>query len=217
MKVKHIVSEHKKGVKAHIYNKKATIKAQGTVPLYGPDKNDAKLKPVKVNEEQPGTMVGKVQQVKPDGTVDIQKPSGDTTTVQATALQPGDNNKLTMQVPKIQPGMEVDASKTIEEEPSGNPQMDALQKLLATAQQPWEQEQIKWRINNLQSQQDLAGEPGVSGPPVNAQGNLIPVLPPKEWMAKNPSIVKQLPNSALPPEMQRPGMLDRLKGLAGIK
>jgi len=282
MKVNQIVSEHKKGVRARIYNKKATTKAQGPVPLYGPEKNDAKLKPVKINEapgdlelinqvkalqqsnpqfaaelqakklslvrgigpdsqkhnaavmqqykmlvqkysgnsvqeEMPGQMVGKVQQVKPDGTVDIQKPSGDTTTVPATSLQPGDNNKLTMQTPKIQPGMQVDASKTIEEEPSGNTQMDALKKLLATAQQPWEQEQIKWRINNLQSQQDLAGEPGVSGPPVNAQGNLIPVLPPKEWMAKNPSIVKQLPNSALPPEMQRPGMLDRLKGLAGIK
>jgi hypothetical protein len=51
MKVNQIVSEHKKGVKAHIYNKKATTKAQGPVPLYGPGKQDAKLKPVKVAEE----------------------------------------------------------------------------------------------------------------------------------------------------------------------
>jgi hypothetical protein len=36
-------------------------------------------------------------------------------------------------------------------------------------------------------------------------------------MAKNPSILKQLPNEALPPQMQRPGMLDRIKSLAGIK
>jgi hypothetical protein len=36
-------------------------------------------------------------------------------------------------------------------------------------------------------------------------------------MAKNPNIVKQLPNDALPPEMQRPGMLDRIKSLAGIR
>ena len=109
MKVKQIVGEHKKGFRAKKYASKPKkyiepIKPQG---------------PETVAEEMPGTMVGKVQQVKPDGTVDIQKPSGDTTTVQATALQPGENNKLTMQVPKIQPGMEVDASKTIEENPGG--------------------------------------------------------------------------------------------------
>lgn len=107
MKVKQVVGEHKKGFRAKKYAAKPKkyiepIKPQG---------------PETVAEEMPGTMVGKVQQVKPDGTVDIQKPSGDTTTVQATALQPGENNKLTMQVPKIQPGMEVDASKTIEEQP----------------------------------------------------------------------------------------------------
>lgn len=120
MKVNQIVSEHKKGVRALKYAKKT----KSTVPVYGPESKDAKLKPVKpvgttVNEEMAGQMVGKVQQVKPDGSVDIQKPSGDTTTVQATALQPGDNNKLTMQVPKIQPGMQVDADTAIEENPSG--------------------------------------------------------------------------------------------------
>lgn len=109
MKVKQVVGEHKKGFRAKKYASKPKkyiepIKPQG---------------PEAVAEEMPGTMVGKVQQVKPDGTVDIQKPSGDTTTVQATSLQPGENNKLTMQVPKIQPGMEVDASKTIEENPGG--------------------------------------------------------------------------------------------------
>ena len=123
MKVNQIVSEHKKGVRAMKYAKKT----KSTVPVYGPDAGDAKLKPVKpqgpssskVNEEMAGQMVGKVQQVKPDGSVEIQKPSGDTTTVQSTALQPGDNNKLTMQVPKIQPGMQVDADTAIEENPSG--------------------------------------------------------------------------------------------------
>jgi hypothetical protein len=181
MKVKQIVSEHKKGVRAHIYNKKATTKAQGPVPLYGPGKQDAKLKPVKINEapedaaihaqvaalsatnpqfaaevrkvppimrgmsgdsakhnamvlqqlksllqkysgnavqeEMPGQMVGKVQQVNPDGTAVIQSPDGKTQTVQQTQLQQGDNNTLSMQVPKIQPGQQVDASKTIEEDP----------------------------------------------------------------------------------------------------
>lgn len=107
MKVKQVVGEHKKGFRAKKYASKPK-------PYIEPHKPNA---PEKMDEEMPGQMVGKVQQVKPDGTVDIQKPSGDTTTVQATALQPGDNNKLTMQVPKIQPGMEVDAEKTIEEEP----------------------------------------------------------------------------------------------------
>ncbi len=43
MKVNQIVSEHKKGVKAMKYGKKT----KGTVPVYGPDSKDAKLKPVK--------------------------------------------------------------------------------------------------------------------------------------------------------------------------
>ena len=43
MKVNQIVSEHKKGVLA----KKYTTKTKGTVPVYGPDSKDAKLKPVK--------------------------------------------------------------------------------------------------------------------------------------------------------------------------
>jgi hypothetical protein len=107
MKVKQVVGEHKKGFKA----KKYASKPKSYIEPHKPKV------PATVNEEMPGQMVGKIQQVKPDGTVDIQKPSGDTTTVQATALQPGDNNKLTMQVPKIQPGMQVDASKTIEEDP----------------------------------------------------------------------------------------------------
>jgi len=233
MKVKQIVGEHKKGVRAHIYNKKATTKAQGPVPLYGPDKNDAKLKPVKMNEapedsailaqvnalkqsnpqfaaelqskklslvrgmgpdsqkhnaaimqqykmlvqkysgnsvqeEMPGQMVGKVQQVRPDGTVDIQKPSGDTTTVQATALQAGDNNKLTMQTPKIQPGMQVDASKTIEENPEAQAQqyISQLTALMQQAAQPWEKKQIEYRIKAVQ--QGMV--------PQNKK-----VLPPAEW------------------------------------
>ena len=55
MKVNQIVNEHKKGVRAKIYNKKATVKAQGSVPLYGPDKQEAKLtpyKPKKIDETE---------------------------------------------------------------------------------------------------------------------------------------------------------------------
>ena len=43
MKVNQIVSEHKKGVRAMKYTKKT----KSTVPVYGPDANNAKLKPVK--------------------------------------------------------------------------------------------------------------------------------------------------------------------------
>lgn len=201
----------KTGKRPGLYNKDT-----GEVKAWD-ERNDDERKKDWDSMIETGEMVGKVSQVKPDGTVEIQKPAGDTTTVQATALQPGNNNKLTMQLPKIQPGMEVDSA--IEEEvPTNDPQMVALQKLLSTAQQPWEQAQIKWRMNNLQSQQAMAGEPGGGmGAPVDARGNLIPVLPTKDWMAKNPNIVKQLPNDALPTEMQRPGMLDRMKSLAGIK
>jgi hypothetical protein len=46
MKVKQIVGEHKKGVRAMKYTKKT----KGTVPVYGPDSKDAKLKPVKPME-----------------------------------------------------------------------------------------------------------------------------------------------------------------------
>ena len=43
MKINQIVTEHKKGVKAMKYTKKT----KSTVPLYGPDKQEAKLTPVK--------------------------------------------------------------------------------------------------------------------------------------------------------------------------
>jgi hypothetical protein len=215
MKVKQIVDEHKKGVKAKKYTKKTVN------PSVAHAKAKEKLQPVGPMEETaiPGQMVGKVSKVDPaTGKVDVQSPTGQTTTVNATQLAPGDNNKLSMQVPNVQPGMEVDAAKVQEEQPGVDPQMSALQQLLTTAQQPWEQAQIKWRMDNLKSQQSMAGEPGAGmGAPVDARGNLIPVLPTKEWMAKNPSILKQLPNEALPPQMQRPGMLDRIKSLAGIK
>ena len=131
-----------------------------------------------------------------------------------TVAQAAKDGKLSL----TPPGTPAGGNSSVQEQPGSDPQMASLQKLLTTAQQPWEQAQIKWRIENLKSQQALAGEPGGGlGAPVDARGNLIPVLPPKEWMAKNPNIVKQLPNEALPPEMQRPGMLDRIKGLAGIK
>ena len=174
---------------------------------------DMKVKEITLSEAEVTTkpLPGAVQ-IAVDG-----KPVGQANDPQTaqTITQAAKDGKLTLGNPTTQPGQPQPA---LEEEPGNDPQMLALQKLLATAQQPWEQAQIKWRMDNLKSQQSLAGEPGAGmGAPVDSRGNLIPVLPPKEWMAKNPSIVKQLPNEALPPEMQRPGMMDRIKSLAGIQ
>lgn len=99
-----------------------------------------------------------------------------------------------------------------------NPQYAQLQHLLTTAKEPWERNQIKWRIENLRNAEAMAGEPGAgSGAPLDAKGNYIPVLPTKEWMARNPSIVKTLPNDCLPPGMQKPGVMDKLKGALGLE
>jgi hypothetical protein len=203
MKVKQIVGEHKKGFRAKKYAAKPKkyiepIKPQG--PEKANENADVQIKPV-VGAQQIDVNGQKVATTTDSGAA-------------ATIAQLAKDGKIAMN-----PSADNTNPTSMEEEqPGSHPQMSALQKLLTTAQQPWEQAQIKWRMERLQSQQDLAGEPGAGmGAPVDARGNLIPVLPPKEWMAKNPNIVKELPNAALPPEMQRPGMLDRLKGLAGIK
>jgi hypothetical protein len=99
-----------------------------------------------------------------------------------------------------------------------NPQFRQLNDLLSRAREPWERNQIKWRIENLRSAEAMAGEPGGgNGAPLNSQGNYIPVLPTKEWMAKNPSIVKTLPNNCLPPSMQKPGVMDKIKSAIGLE
>jgi hypothetical protein len=105
------------------------------------------------------------------------------------------------------------------EAPYVNPQEVALQKLLTGSTEPWEKEHYKWRITRLKDQTALAGEPGAgNGPPVDSKGNLIPVLPAREWIKKNPSIVKEMPNEALPPELRKPSMLDKIGGaVKGIR
>lgn len=173
---------------------------------------EMKVKEITLSEDVTAKPIPNAMQIAVDGKPVAQ--SSDPAIAQQIT-QAAKDGKLTLNDPtKTQMGSQ---GAAIQEQPASDPQMTALQQLLATARQPWEQAQIKWRMSNLQSQQDLAGEPGVSGPPVDARGNLIPVLPTKEWMAKNPNVVKQLPNEALPPEMQRPGMIDRIRGLAGIK
>jgi len=88
MKVNQIVNEHKKGVRAMKYGKKT----KGAVPVYGPDANNAKLKPVKptgtISEE------AKITKTGPDG-VEITADTGIKTTLpadKAAALQPDPQN-----------------------------------------------------------------------------------------------------------------------------
>ena len=107
------------------------------------------------------------------------------------------------------------------EAPYVNPQEVELQKLFTSATEPWEKAHYEWRIKRLKDQTDLAGEPGAgNGPPVDSKGNLIAVLPAREWIKKNPSIVKEMPPETLPPEMRQPdrlpGMKDKIKGMFGI-
>jgi hypothetical protein len=106
------------------------------------------------------------------------------------------------------------------EAPYVNPQEVQLNKLFASATEPWEKAHYEWRIKRLQDQIALAGEPGGgSGAPVDSKGNLIPVLPAREWIKKNPSLVKEMPSETLPPEMrppEKPGMMNKIKGALGI-
>jgi hypothetical protein len=110
------------------------------------------------------------------------------------------------------------------EAPYVNPQEVELQKLFTGATEPWEKAHYEWRIKRLKDQTDLAGEPGAgNGPPVDSKGNLIAVLPAREWIKKNPSIVKEMPPETLPPEMRPPekSMMGNIggaiKGVFGIK
>ena len=216
MKVKQVVGEHKKGFRA----KKYASKPKNTIAPKKPEpiKPVGTVKPGDMVKEDPMANVA-VKPVTGASEVDVNGQKIATTTdasAAATIAQLAKDGKIAVPPQNNQNGTTPTSME--EEQPGSDPQMTALQQLMTTAQQPWEQAQIKWRMDNLKSQQSMAGEPGGgNGAPVDAHGNLIPVLPTKDWMAKNPNVVKQLPNEALPPEMQRPGMLDRMKSLAGIK
>ena len=93
---------------------------------------------------------------------------------------------------------------------SDNPQLAQLNQLLATAKEPWEAAQYKWRIQNLQNSIDVG-----KGAPTDANGQLKPVVDARTWMKQNPSLIKVLPKEALPPEMQQPGVLDKIGNAIG--
>jgi hypothetical protein len=98
-----------------------------------------------------------------------------------------------------------------------HPQVAALTQFISTAKEAWDKNLYKWRLDRVKDQISLAGEPGAgNGPPVDAKGNPIPVLPNRDWLKKNPGIIKEIPNDCLPPEMQQPGIVDKFKQTFGI-
>ena len=117
MKINQIVTEHKKGVRAMKYTKKT----KSTVPLYGPDKQEAKLTPVKpikpvktVSEDAP---IGVVSAVSPDGKeVTIKKTDGSELKTTGSAVMPGPDGKTAQLAPQagagLKPGTPVTNSGT---------------------------------------------------------------------------------------------------------
>jgi hypothetical protein len=223
MKVNQIVSEHKKGVRAMKY----TSKTKGTVPVYGPDRKDAKLKPVKpvgTNEAitvQP--MPGASQVVsdgKPIATTDAATANTIAQAAEKGQFSATDGNEKP--VPEVVGGDgtdrwvdQISSDIRLDDQQGGTDQQLAdLEKMLMQVQEPWEKKQIEWRITNQKNR----NAPGIDmGNPVATGGQLLPVVAPRDWIKQNPNLSQKLPNDAKPPEMQTPGMLDRIKSLAGIK
>jgi hypothetical protein len=97
------------------------------------------------------------------------------------------------------------------------PQVKALNQFLLTAREPWDKNLYQWRLDRLKDQISLAGEPGAgNGAPVDSKGNYIQVLPNNEWLKKNASLIKEIPNDCLPPELRKPNMMDKVKGAFGM-
>jgi hypothetical protein len=125
MKVNQIVTEHKKGVKAMKYAKKT----KGTVPLYGPGKQEAKLTPVKpitpVKEDAP---IGVVSAVSPDGKeVTIKKTDGSELKTTGSAVMPGADGKTAQLAPQagdsLKPGTPVTSGEAPVSEEGEEPTM----------------------------------------------------------------------------------------------
>jgi len=104
MKVNQIVSEHKKGVRAMKY----TTKTKGTVPVYGPDSKDTKLKPVKPT----GTLsevdsMGTAVKQNPDGSTVYKDATGTEKTAAAGEIKTGPDGKPTLAIAGINPGEQI--------------------------------------------------------------------------------------------------------------
>ena len=168
MKVNQIVSEHKKGVRAMKY----ATKTKGTVPVYGPDSKDAKLKPVKpvgTNEAIEVKPMPGASQVVSDG-----KPiaTTDAATAQAIAKAAGEGNFNPADSTTQQPTPE-----TIDDVPVGG---DGTDKWVSDIDTPLYDE-----VGDKPYYVDMS-----SGKPMIKSGNgLTPVVPSKMWTQITPEVL----------------------------
>lgn len=163
MKVNQIVREHKKGVRAMKYTKKT----KGTVPVYGPDSTDAKLKPVKpvgTNEAVEVKPMPGASQVSVDG-----KPIATTDAATAQAIsQAAEKGQFT-----TTDGTEQATTET-GHEIGGDPT-------------------DKW-IKDITLDDEIGDKPyyvdNSSGKPMIKSGNgLTPVQPSKMWTQISPEVI----------------------------
>jgi hypothetical protein len=198
MKVNQIVSEHKKGVRAMKY----TTKTKGTVPVYGPDSKDAKLKPVKptgTNEAIEVKPMPGASQVVSDG-----KPiaTTDAATAQAIAKAAGEGNfnptdgteKPALETnsdvgpvggdPTDEYIQDITADEGMFDVPT-NPQIEALKAMLADpkyASNPMAKSQLEKRLKIAQDRASLD-----QGQAMGAGGSPKPVLDPDAFSKANPN------------------------------
>lgn len=198
MKVNQIVSEHKKGVRAMKY----TTKTKGTVPVYGPDSKDAKLKPVKpvgTNEAiEVKPMPGASQVVsdgKPIATTDaataqaIAKAAGEgnfnpTDGTEKPALETNDDSGPVGGDPTDDYIQDITADEGMFDAPT-NPQIEALKAMLADpkyASNPMAKLQLEKRLKIAQDRASLD-----QGQAMGAGGRPKPVLDPDAFSKANPN------------------------------
>jgi len=91
-----------------------------------------------------------------------------------------------------------------------DPTIADLKNLLATEKEPWKQNLTKWR---MQYYLDGKNDPESPNVPLDGQGNRKPVVDSATWVKQNPTLIQRglVPNDALPPEAQQPGVIDQIK------
>lgn len=224
MKVNQIVSEHKKGVRAHIYNKKATTKAQGTVPLYGPDKQEAKMTPYKAPKAKPvmeadapvapGAPIGKIEKVDPaTKTATIKTPAGEEITQQLDQTSKVDDQTVAMAAPASNPQELVGDNVVAKEggmfDGPSNPQIEAIKAMLADpryAGNPVFKAQLEKRLKIALDRASLD-----QGMAAGANGQPKPVLSPDEFAKANPNFKENATRTA------DDVLLDKMLTIAGLR
>lgn len=224
MKVKQIVSEHKKGVRAMKYAKKT----KGTVPVYGPEVKDAKLKPVK-----PTGPLGETVEVKPmpgasqvsvDGKP-IATTDAATAQVISQAAEKGQFSPTDGSTPPTTEGgdeeviggdptdqfiNDVETEEGFFDDPT-NPQIEALKAMLADpkyASNPAWKAQLEKRLKIAIDRASLD-----QGQAMGADGNPKPVLAPDQFSKANPNFKET--QSAI--QEADTALLNKMLTIAGLR